>query len=146
MEKVCFDGGVNVICFLKNGIKYGMTCAWGMQVDYDKVLMLLGSQSVTGKVLEVGDEVGLCALNNNQVDVSNKLGAKHSDQIDKFKGLNYRIDGNCILFDDSSRVMKAKVIDIIHLKEVEEDNLIYLRILENKKNDDNFLTYSSFLK
>lgn len=146
MEKVCLDSSVAIIGIKKNDCLYGMACAWCMQVDYDKILMLLGSQSETGKILKKGDLVGVSALNKNQIEISNKLGSKHSGKVNKFEGVDIDIDGSIILVKGASRMMKAKVLDIIHLEGVEEDNLVYLKILENIKNDDNFLNYSNYLK
>ena len=54
-NKKIIDHGVHVIAYIKNNKKYAMTCAWSMLCDYDKILMLLGSQSVTGKNLKKGD-------------------------------------------------------------------------------------------
>lgn len=145
MEKVCLDSSVAVIAINKNNHLYGMACAWCMQVDYDKILMLLGSQSVTGKILEKGDLVGVSALNKDQVEISNKLGSHHSDKMNKFEGVDIDIDGSIVLIKGASRMMKAEILDIIHLKGVEEDNLIYLKINENIKNNDEFLNYSNYL-
>ena len=61
--------GNNVIAYHKNGIKYGMTCAWATMIDYDHIAMLLGSQSVTGNNLAVGDVVGVSALSNGQKEI-----------------------------------------------------------------------------
>lgn len=44
-----FNYGANAVCFQKNDRKYGMICSWATQVDYDKIVMLLGAQSVTAK-------------------------------------------------------------------------------------------------
>ncbi len=47
------DYSVSVIAIKKKEELLGMTCAWAMQVDYDKMVCLLGVQSQTGKALEV---------------------------------------------------------------------------------------------
>ncbi|MEI3526738.1 MAG: hypothetical protein V8R15_01340 [Bacilli bacterium] len=52
MKYKAFDHGVNIITLEKNYQKMAMTCAWAMQVDYDKILCLLGSQSVTGNTIK----------------------------------------------------------------------------------------------
>jgi len=41
-----FHYGVNAVCFQKNERKYGMICSWATQVDYDRIVLLLGAQSV----------------------------------------------------------------------------------------------------
>ena len=43
-----FHYGVNAVCLEKAGRKYGMICSWATQVDYDKTVLLLGAQSVSG--------------------------------------------------------------------------------------------------
>ena len=128
MEKVCLDSSVAVIAINKNNHLYGMACAWCMQVDYDKIYL-----------------VGVSALNKDQVEISNKLGSHHSDKMNKFEGVDVDIDGSIVLIKGASRMMKAEILDIIHLKGVEEDNLIYLKINENIKNNDEFLNYSNYL-
>ena len=60
------DHTVNVIGYEKNNTKYVMTCAWSMMVDYDKIVSLIGSQSVTGKNIKKGDIVGFSALCKEQ--------------------------------------------------------------------------------
>ena len=57
-----FDHGVNIITLEKNHQKMAMTCAWAMQVDYDKILCLLGSQSITGNTIKKGDYIGISAV------------------------------------------------------------------------------------
>ena len=39
------DYSVSVIAIKKKEELLGMTCAWAMQVDYDKMVCLLGAQS-----------------------------------------------------------------------------------------------------
>ena len=56
------DYSVSVIAIKKKEELLGMTCAWAMQVDYDKMVCLLGVQSQTGKALEVGDILGILSL------------------------------------------------------------------------------------
>ena len=142
MSFQAFNHSVNVIAFIKGDKMYGMTCAWAMQVDYDKVLMLLGSQSTTGKALEKGDLVGVSALSKDQIDVALKLGDNHSDQINKFDGVETIIDGSIVLIKGSTRMMKAKVIDVLHLEGIEVDNLVYLELIDTKENKNDFLNMS----
>ena len=144
MSFQAFNHSVNVIAFTKANKKYGMTCAWAMQVDYDKVVMLLGSQSVTGKALEKGDIVGVSALSKNQMSVALALGEAHSDEVDKFKDIETLHEDGAILIKDSARLMKAKVIDILHLEGIEVDNLVYLQILSSSENNNDFLNMTDF--
>ena len=117
--------GANAVCFKKNERKYGMICSWATQVDYDKIVMLLGAQSVTGKNIAKGDIVGVSVLSTMQEDVMNTLGNDHSDEVDKFEKLDYTLVDTAILINDASVTMVVEVIDVLHLAGIEEDNLVY---------------------
>lgn len=120
-----FNYGVNAVCFEKNGRKFGMICSWAMQADYDKILMLLGAQSVTGRNISRGDVIGVSALNVNQTDVRDKLGNNHSNEVDKFSDLDYTKEGSALLINGASVGMVVEVLDVLHLPGIEEDNLVY---------------------
>lgn len=70
MKYKAFDHGVNIITLEKNHQKMAMTCAWAMQVDYDKILCLLGSQSVTGNTIKKGDYIGISVLGISQKEIA----------------------------------------------------------------------------
>lgn len=125
MKLSAFNYGANAVCFIKNEKKYGMICAWAMQADYDKILMLLGTQSVTGKNISKGDIIGVSALSENQQTVVDALGDGHSDEVDKFLGLKYTVKETAITIDEASNGMIVEVLDVLHLNGIEEDNLIY---------------------
>ncbi len=131
MGFTAFNYGANVIAFEKSNVKYAMTCAWAMQVDYDKILCLLGSQSVSGKAIKKGDIIGVSALSNLQEAVAFKLGENHSDEVNKLEGIDYSFDDSAILIDGSSKTMKVEVIDVLHLEGIEEDNLIYGKVIKS---------------
>lgn len=135
MELSAFNYGANAVGFVKNGKKYGMICAWAMQVDYDKILMLLGAQSSTGKQIKKGDIIGVSALNEHQQDVVDALGDGHSEDMDKYINIKYSIDDSAILIDDASNCMVVEVLDVLHLEGIEEDNLIYGLIKSYVSND-----------
>jgi flavin reductase (DIM6/NTAB) family NADH-FMN oxidoreductase RutF len=136
MELRAFNYGANAVCFMKNGHKYGMICAWATQVDYDKVLMLLGAQSVTGKNISKGDIIGVSVLSTKQEHVMNILGENHSDEVDKFENLDHTIKDSAILINNASINMIVEVIDVLHLAGVEEDNLVYGLIKSYTKGND----------
>ncbi|PNT92069.1 flavin reductase family protein [Clostridium thermosuccinogenes] len=125
MEFRAFNYGANAVCFKKNERKYGMICSWATQVDYDKIVMLLGAQSVTGKNISKGDIIGVSVLSTMQADVMDTLGSNHSDEVDKFENLNYTLMDSAILINDASVNMVVEVIDVLHLAGIEEDNLVY---------------------
>jgi flavin reductase (DIM6/NTAB) family NADH-FMN oxidoreductase RutF len=135
------DYCVTVVAIEKNGRKYGMSCAWMVQVDYDKILCLLGSQSVTGSVICKGDKVGVSTLNKNQNGIALNFGDNHSNEVDKFVGINYINKNGAICICDSSREMYCEVIDVLHLSGIEEDNLLYLKIVDSRENNEDFMHY-----
>lgn len=140
MELRAFNYGANAVCYDKNGHRYGMICAWATQVDYDKVVMLLGAQSVTGKNMAKGDIIGVSVLSSRQKDVMDVLGSDHSDEVDKFASFDFSMEDTAILINDASINMVVEVIDILHLPGIEEDNLIYGLIKSYTKSDKPMLT------
>ena len=140
MNLKAFNYGANAVCFLKNNHKYGMICAWATQVDYDKIIMLLGSQSVTGRNIEKGDIIGVSVLSEKQVDVMNALGYNHSNEVDKFKNIDYTLTDTAILIDNASVRMVVEVLDVIHLNGIVEDNLVYGLIRSYSTNEEKMLT------
>ena len=136
MNFSAFNYGANAVCIMKNDKNYGMICAWSMQVDYDKVLLLIGAQSVTGQQIHKGDLIGVSALNEHQKDIVETLGSDHSNQVDKFKNIKTSLHETAILIDDASVIMVVEVLDIVKLDGVdEEDKLIYGLIKSHTVND-----------
>jgi flavin reductase (DIM6/NTAB) family NADH-FMN oxidoreductase RutF len=135
MKLSAFNYGANAVSFIKNEKKYGMICAWAMQADYDKLLMLLGAQSVTGKHIQKGDLIGVSALGENQQDVVEALGDSHSDETDKFINIKHTIEDSAILIEGASNCMVVEVLDVLHLPGIEEDNLIYGLVKSYVSND-----------
>jgi flavin reductase (DIM6/NTAB) family NADH-FMN oxidoreductase RutF len=135
VELTAFNYGANAVSFIKNERKYGMICAWAMQADYDKILMLLGTQSITGKNICKGDIIGVSALNENQQDIIKSLGENHSDDTDKFSNIKYTINDSAILIDGAINCMVVEVIDILHLEGIEQDNLVYGLVKSVVSND-----------
>ncbi len=135
MELSAFNYGANAVGFVKDEKKYGMICAWAMQADYDKILMLLGTQSVTGKNIKKGDIIGVSTLSENQQDVVDALGSGHSDASDKFTNIKYTLKDSAILIDNACNCMIVEVLDVLHLNAIEEDNLIYGLIKSYTSND-----------
>jgi flavin reductase (DIM6/NTAB) family NADH-FMN oxidoreductase RutF len=142
MELSAFNYGANAVSFIKDEKKYGMICAWAMQADYDKILMLLGAQSITGKHILKGDIIGVSALGENQQNVIDALGSSHSGTADKFKDIRYTIDGSAILIDGASNCMVVEVLDVLHLEGIEKDNLIYGLVKSVVSSDSKKYTYS----
>lgn len=130
MGLTAFNSGCNVIAFNKDGKKFGMVCAWAMHVDYDRVVLLIGSQSVTGKLIKVGDFVGLSALAEGQEDIAHKLGENHSDNGNKFAGIECEDSGVAVYIKDAKVKMYCEVskIDVI---DSEGDKMVFLNVLKH---------------
>lgn len=124
-----FNMGANVLAFEKNQKKYAMTCAWATMVGYEKVGMLIGSQSVTGSMLKVGDICGISALSSKQKDIAKFIGENHSDEVDKFKDIKYSQNQSAIYIDGAKVVMEAQVAEIYHFKDIEEDSFVIFNVI-----------------
>ena len=142
MAFMAFNHGVNVVGMVKNKQNYCMTCAWAMQVDYDKVMLLLGQQSVTGQKIMPGDIIGVSALSKYQREIALKLGDEHSDEVDKLEGIQYMENDGAIFILNAARLMKVEVIEILHPRGIEGDNLIYGKIVEKIETIFPFLNMS----
>lgn len=145
MSLHAFLMGNNVIAYKKNNVKYGMVCAWASMVDYDHITMLLGSQSVTGNNLEVGDIVGVSALAKGQKDVSLQIGGSHSNEINKFENIAIIEKNSAILVQNARTLMICKVEKIMKLVD-ENDNFVVLKIVEsNEDKTKEFLSLDEVL-
>ena len=142
MAFMAFNHSVNVVGYVRNNKKYCMTCAWAMQVDYDKVMLLLGAQSVTGNKILKGDIIGVSALSKYQRDIALQIGEGHSDETDKLKGVTYQVSEDALYILNASRLMKVRVIEVMHLKGIEQDNLVYGEIIEKVETVLPFLNMS----
>ncbi len=136
-----FDHCVSVIAYQKDGRKYGMTCAWAMQVDYDKLVCLIGSQSDTGRQIKEGQEIGVSVLAKHQKAIAEHFGEEHSSSFDKFEGVTYTEKESALLIPKSARAMVCQVIEVLHLKGIEEDQLVYVSVKESQENSSEFLHY-----
>ena len=140
-----FNHTINVVAYKKNNINYAATIAWAMQADYDKILLLMGSQSVTGNNIEKGDVIGVSALSKEQLSVANQLGDNHSGEVDKLAGIKVNVENTAITIENASREMVVRVIDVLKLEKIEEDNVIYGEVISFKENNDSFLNYIEYL-
>lgn len=134
--------GVNVISLVKNKKEYGMTCAWATQVDYDKIIMLIGGQSETGKQITEDMKIGFSALNENQVDIAIRFGTTHSLETSKF-GKDVEYISTVPVVKNATREIVGKVLDIHHF---DEDLLITIQVEEIKTGTIPFLTFEKMPK
>ena len=126
-----FRAGANILAFNKNNTNYAMTCAWAMMVDYQKIAMLIGSQSVTGQNLEIGQKVGVSALAEGQHEIAKIIGLNHSDEINKFDTIPFiNIDG-MILIKDAKVLMQCTVEKI---QDIDGDSLVFLQVNDFDEN------------
>lgn len=134
--------GINVISLVKNKKEYGMTCAWATQVDYDKVIMLIGGQSETGKQITEGMKIGFSALNEKQADIAIRFGTSHSLETSKF---NHDMEylSNVPVVKNATREIVGKVLDI---RRFDEDLLIIIQVEEMKTSPVSFLTFEKMPK
>ncbi len=140
MEVNFFDHSVSIIGINKNNNNnYLMICAWTMMCGINKLLSLIGSQSETGKNIKIGDIVGISVLNINQAALAYNIGNTHSSECDKLFNIDYINDDGALLIKNSKFLIKAKVIDIMHLKGIENDNLIYYEVISFHENKGLFL-------
>lgn len=144
MSERPFINGANVLIKEDDDKIYGMTCAWACQVDYLKALMLVGSQSETGKQLKVGDIVSVSGLASNQKEIAEIIGTNHSST-NKFENIEFELFNGVKVIKGAKTYCKCKIVDIMHLKGIEEDNLVYLDILNFEDHPHkNFITYKDF--
>lgn len=122
-----FRTGANILAFHKNDINYAMTCAWAMMIDYQKIAMLIGGQSVTGQNLEIGQKVGVSALSEGQQEIAKIIGTKHSNEINKFETVSYINLDNMILIQNAKVLMQCTVEKIENL---DGDLLVFLAVNE----------------
>ena len=145
MSLHAFLMGNNVIAYKKNNVKYGMVCAWASMIDYDHITMLLGSQSVTGNNLDVGDIVGVSALAKGQKNISLQIGGSHSNEINKFENIAIIEKNSAILVQNARTLMICKVEKIMKLVD-ENDNFVVLKIVEsNEDKTKEFLSLDEVL-
>jgi flavin reductase (DIM6/NTAB) family NADH-FMN oxidoreductase RutF len=130
-----FNQTVSILAFKKEKEIYAATYAWFTQVGESEVVGLLGEQSITTHNLKVGDYCGISVCSKEQLDVALYIGDTHSNEVDKLLGLPYFVDATgAITLKNSKVTMILKVIDIIHLKDIEADSLVYFKIVEYKEN------------
>ena len=142
MKLEIVDHCASIIALEKGGRKYGMCCAWAMNADYDRVLCLIGGQSSTGRMIAKGDRVGISNLLRSQAEIAAKLGDRHSDSVDKFEGIDVDVDEGAVTIPGSRVVAKCQVIDVMSLPGQDGDRLVYLEILDGKKNGGEALRMS----
>lgn len=144
MEIKAVDHNVNIIAMEKNGKRYAMCCAWVTQVGPKQVICAIGPQSSTGNAIEAGDIIGISNLKKEQKMIAFQLGDmdRHSADTDKLGGIDFYSDDGAIVINNARVEMKAKVVEVLHLKELEAENIVYAQILKGKENGGDALHIS----
>ncbi len=140
-EKNLILQGANVLTLNKDGHKYGMTFAWGMAVDTDKLIAMIGGQSITGHHLKVGDKVGISALANGQKEIALHFGDNHSDELDKFNNNYWEENNGVILIKNAARQLVCEVVDIFYMKDNDEDPIVEFKVIKKINQADRFINY-----
>ncbi len=140
MSLSAFNMGCNIVAIAKNGRKYGLCVAWAQMLDYDVISVLIGAGSVTGKILEIKDVVGVSALAKDQLGIAKVFGEYHSDEMDKFAGIKTTLIGSSVLIDEAKVMMKCQIIDIQHFNFASADNFVIMKILSYEED-----SHKSFL-
>lgn len=143
MEKETCLLGVNIVGFKRDEKMYGMCVAWATMVDYDKLICLIGSQSITGNMMHIGDTVGFSALNKDQSSIAYKIGSAHSNKTEKFEGIAVILKDSALLIKDAKTNLVCKVIDELKLSGDENDHLFVLQIISGISNPNiDYLQYN----
>lgn len=144
MEIKAIDHNVNIIGMEKNGKRYAMCCAWVTQVGPEQVICAIGPQSSTGNAIEAGDIIGISNLKREQKTIAFQLGdmERHSADTDKLDGICFRNNDGAIIINNARVEMKGRVIEVLHLKGLEAENIVYVQILEGKENGGDALRIS----
>ena len=127
-----FRTGANVLAFSKENKNYAMTCAWAMMIDYQKIAMLIGSQSITGQNLSINQQVGVSALADGQQEIAKIIGTNHSNEIDKFATISYTNKDNMLLINNAKVLMQCTVEKI---QDIDGDLLVFLQVNEFTENE-----------
>ena len=128
-----FRTGANILAYNKNDINYAMTCAWAMMIDYRRIAMLVGGQSVTGQNAEIGLKVGVSALADGQQEIAKIIGTKHSNEFNKFENIKYTQKESMILIDEAKVLMECVVDEIQNL---DGDLLVFLKVEDFNENEN----------
>lgn len=131
MDLRAFNMGCNVLAFDRDGKPCGMVCAWATHIDYDKIALLVGGQSFTGKVISIDKIVGVSALAEGQEDVAHKLGEQHSNESNKFDGVDLEHKDSAIFVKGAKIQMYCQVQKIMRLVN-SEDKFVILQVLSYK--------------
>ncbi len=125
--------GCYVITTMLDDRRFGMTCCWATQIDFDRILLCLGEQSATGKVIRQSKVFGVNVLKLGQKKLAIHFGEGHSDEIDKFEGLKTRSGQTGVPLLPGSQ--KAFECELDNDSIFEQKNLFVGRIVHFQRDD-----------
>lgn len=105
--------GVYIVCAQHEGKKGGLAVAWATQIETDYILICVGSQSATRKLILNSRAFGLSVLSKGQEDVAKLFGGKSSRKVNKFEKIGYHtaVTGSPLL-DDCAATFDCQVVDV----------------------------------
>lgn len=131
-----FNQTVNILAFKKGKDIFAATYAWFTQAGEEQIIGILGEQSVTTHNIQIGDFCGISVCSKEQKEIARYIGDTHSNEVDKLLGLPYFVDATgAITLKGSRMTMIVEIVDIIHLKGIEADSLVYFKVHEYHENE-----------
>jgi flavin reductase (DIM6/NTAB) family NADH-FMN oxidoreductase RutF len=105
--------GVNIVCANHKGKKAGLAVAWATQIDTDYILICVGSQSATRKLILDSRAFGLSVLMKGQEDIARVFGRQSSLKANKFEKISHHTaKTGSPLLDDCAAAFDCKVEDV----------------------------------
>ncbi|MDI6809128.1 MAG: flavin reductase family protein [Candidatus Eisenbacteria bacterium] len=105
--------GVNVVCAEHKGKRGGLAVAWATQVGTERVLICVGSQSATRKLILSSGAFGLSVLGRDQQKIAHLFGRYSSRDRNKFESIGWHTaETGSPLLDDCSVALDCRVEDV----------------------------------
>jgi flavin reductase (DIM6/NTAB) family NADH-FMN oxidoreductase RutF len=91
------------------GKTHAMVCSWATQVSDRYVLLCIGAQSETGKLLREGTRFSLNVLLREQLGLAQLAGTKHSSVVDKLAGVPVVARDGVVTLQRAKKTMICRV-------------------------------------
>jgi 3-hydroxy-9,10-secoandrosta-1,3,5(10)-triene-9,17-dione monooxygenase reductase component len=106
--------GVNVVCAQHDGEIGGLAVAWATQVGTDRLLICVGQQSATRRLILASQAFGLSVLARDQLDIARLFGRTSSRHVNKFERIAYHTaQTGAPLLDDCAIALDCRV-EVVH--------------------------------
>lgn len=104
--------GVNVVTAAHDGKRAGLAVAWATQVATDHVLVCVGPQSSTRRLILDSGAFGLSGLATGQLDVARLFGMESSGTVDKFEIVpTHTLETGSPLLDECVFALDCRVVE-----------------------------------